>query len=60
LEWSLSTDSAGNLVAGRDDFDTTLWVTDASGKAHSIPSVKGEGFDGIVWVDDRIVTSNIV
>jgi Tol biopolymer transport system component len=59
LQWSLSATSAGDLVANTITRDTTLWVADQTGQAHSIDSVRGEGFMGVTWVGDRIVTSNV-
>jgi Tol biopolymer transport system component len=56
---SLSGTSTGDLVALTNTTATTLWATDHSAHMHSISSLKGEGSENVIWVGDRIVTSNI-
>jgi serine/threonine protein kinase len=58
-EYSLSATATGDLVALTDEDNTSLWVTDHVGQAHAIPSMRGEGDDGAIWVQGRIVSSNM-
>jgi serine/threonine protein kinase/Tol biopolymer transport system component len=58
-EFSLSATATGDLIANTEIPNTTLWVTDRSAQAHPINALRGEGFDSVIWVDGRIVTSNI-
>ena len=60
LEFTLSSSANGDLAAATTTAETTLWVTDPSARnPRLLPSIKGEGDDDVVWVGDRIVTSNI-
>jgi serine/threonine protein kinase/Tol biopolymer transport system component len=58
-EWSLSATAAGDLIAITQAASFTLWVTDAARTPHQVPAAPTEGTDSVVWVDNRIVTSNI-
>ena len=58
-EWSLSATASGDLFAITDISDLSLWVTERSGQIHRIPALRGEGSDSVIWIDNRIVTSNI-
>jgi Tol biopolymer transport system component len=58
-EWSLSGTATGDLIAASDARATTLWVANQPAQPHPIPAMRGEGSDGVVWVDGRVVTSNI-
>jgi eukaryotic-like serine/threonine-protein kinase len=58
-QYSLSATGTGDLIANTDTPNTTLWVTDQSAQAHPINALRGEGFDSVIWVDGRIVTSNM-
>jgi serine/threonine protein kinase/Tol biopolymer transport system component len=59
LEWSLSVTAAGDLIANTETAATALWVGNHSGDMHRIDSVRNEGSESTVWIDHRIVTSNI-
>ncbi|HEY2471127.1 MAG TPA: protein kinase [Terracidiphilus sp.] len=59
LEFTLSSTNSGDLVAVTDHPATTVWAADASSHLRQIPSLGGEGYDGVIWVDGRIVTDNI-
>ena len=54
---TLSTTAAGDLIANTETQFTTLWTTDRAVQPHPIPTVRSEGWDGVVWVGNRIVTS---
>jgi serine/threonine protein kinase len=58
LEWSLSSTAVGDLIANTLAWDDTLWVIDHSGRTQRINSLKNEGSENAIWVDDRVVTSN--
>ena len=58
-EWSLSSTAVGDLIANSESAETTLWMVDKNAKSHSIPSIKGEGVEGVLWVGNQIVTGNI-
>ena len=58
-EYSLSATATGDLIANTETPNTTLWVTDQSAQAHPINALRGEGSDSAIWVDGRIVTSNM-
>jgi len=58
-EWSLSATAGGELFAVTDIPEFSLWVADHSGHLQKIPALHGEGSDGVIWVDGRVVTSNI-
>jgi Tol biopolymer transport system component/DNA-binding winged helix-turn-helix (wHTH) protein len=53
---TLSSNAAGNLVALTKAPSLTLWATDAAGRPQQIPSTRSEGWDGLAWAGDRIVT----
>ncbi len=57
---NLSATATGDMIASTITSDATLWVVDHPGQPHPIPSIKGEGAAGVVWVDARIVTSNFL
>jgi hypothetical protein len=59
-QYSLSATATGDLIATTDTPNATLWVTDQSAQAHPINALRGEGFDSVIWVDGRIVTSNML
>jgi hypothetical protein len=54
----LSTTAAGDLVAITNAPNFTLWITDPFGRASQVPALRSEGSDSVVWVDNRVVTSN--
>lgn len=56
---SLSATDAGDLVAITTAPNMTLWVTDPSGHASQVPALRSEGSDSVVWVDNRVVTSDV-
>ncbi len=56
---SLSATATGDLITTTYTPTTTLWVTDQSAQAHPINALRGEGSDSAIWVDGRIVTSNM-
>jgi serine/threonine protein kinase len=58
-EWSLSGTATGDLIAASDTVATTLWVADQPAQPHPIAALRGEGSDSVVWVNGRVVTSNI-
>jgi serine/threonine protein kinase len=58
-EFTLSSTAGGDLVGITGNPATTLWATDPSSHLHQIPSLPGEGFDSLIWVDGRIVTGNV-
>jgi Tol biopolymer transport system component len=53
---TLSATSVGDLVALTKAPSLTLWATDAGGQSQQIPSTRSEGWDGLAWVGNRIVT----
>lgn len=53
---TLSATAAGDLVALTKAPSLTLWATDAEGQPQQIPSTRSEGWDGLAWVGNRIVT----
>ena len=59
-QWSLSATATGDLVAIALSKESVLWIADAAGHAQPVPGTKAEGWDGVVWVDDQIVTSHLV
>jgi Tol biopolymer transport system component len=59
LEWTLSATAAGDLIANTSTPAITIWATDQSAQPHLITAVRGEGSESVIWVDGRIVTSNI-
>ena len=60
LLWTLSSSANGDLVAATETAETTLWVADLSSRnPRLLPSIKGEGDDGVAWIGNRIVTSNV-
>ncbi len=60
LQWSLSATGAGDLLADTNMPAFTLWTTDHSRQMHQIPSLRSEGQDSVIWVENRIVSSNII
>jgi serine/threonine protein kinase/dipeptidyl aminopeptidase/acylaminoacyl peptidase len=56
---SLSETSRGDLLTGVFSPATALSVLDHNGNAHPIPSLQGEGTASVIWVGDRVATSNI-
>ena len=58
-QWSLSATAAGDLVAITVAPNFTLWVADPSGRVQQVPALRSEGSESVIWVDKRIVTSNI-
>ncbi len=58
-EWSLSATAAGDLIANTSTPSFTIWATDQSNQLHPTASLRNEGYDSVIWVDGRIVTSNI-
>lgn len=58
VQWSLSATANGNLIANTITPTLAIWVTDPSAQPHRIAALGGEGYDSVVWVDGRIVTSN--
>lgn len=58
-EWSLSATASGDLFAITDIAHLSLWVTERSGQTHRVPALRGEGSDSVIWIENRIVTSNI-
>jgi Tol biopolymer transport system component len=58
-EWSLSATSTGELIANTNTPSLTLWATDESAHLRPIPAVRSEGYDSVIWVDGRILTSSI-
>jgi Tol biopolymer transport system component len=56
---SLSSTATGELVANTSAVDSTVWVSDPEGRAQLLPNSKGEGWDGVLWLDGQIVTSDI-
>jgi eukaryotic-like serine/threonine-protein kinase len=58
-EWTLSATATGELVASTVTPALTVWATDSSAQLHPITALRGEGLDSVIWVDGRIVTSNI-
>jgi serine/threonine protein kinase/Tol biopolymer transport system component len=59
LQWTLSATAAGDLIAGSLIPASTLWETDQSAQPRQIPALRGEGSDSVIWLDGRVVTSNI-
>ena len=55
--FTLSATATGTLVAITFVGSSVLWVADPSGQSHPVSSIRGEGTDGVVWVDQRIATS---
>jgi Tol biopolymer transport system component len=55
--FSLSATRAGDLLAEVSQSLLTLWTADHSTKMHQIPSLRSEGRYGVIWVDNRIVSS---
>ncbi len=59
-QWSLSTTRADDLAAIVLSWRTSIWVVDSlSFAARRIPSFESEGFGGVAWVGERIVTTNV-
>ena len=58
-QWSLSSTTAGALVANTDIRDSSVWISDNAGASHAVPSIRGEGIDSLAWVDDRFATCNM-
>jgi serine/threonine protein kinase/Tol biopolymer transport system component len=58
LVWTLSATGVGDLLAGTATQTLTLWATAHSGRLQQIPSLPSEGFSSVIWVDDKIVSSN--
>jgi len=54
----LSTTNVGDLVATTSNLDTAIWVSDRSGRVSRLGSSRGEGLDGVAWVDGKIATCN--
>jgi serine/threonine protein kinase/Tol biopolymer transport system component len=59
FEWSLSATATGELIAITDAAAYTLWVTDPARTPHQVPAAPSEGTESVVWIGNRIVTSNI-
>ena len=58
-QWSLSTTRADDLAAIVLSWRTSIWVVDSPpSTARRVPSFESEGFDGVAWVGERIVTTN--
>jgi DNA-binding winged helix-turn-helix (wHTH) protein/Tol biopolymer transport system component len=57
--WSLSTTSAGDLLAVVFASALTLWTTDQSTQINEIPSLRSEGREknSVIWVENRIVST---
>src|SRR5262249_43857526 len=50
----------GDLVAGTTNFDSAVWITDANGfQPRRIGTGTNEGSDSIVWIGERVVSSNV-
>jgi len=58
-EYSLSATAGGELFAVTNIPNFSLWVTDHSGHSQKVQALRGEGSDSVIWVDGRVVTSNI-
>jgi serine/threonine protein kinase len=58
-QWSLSGTATGDLIAASNTAATTLWVKDQSAQPHPITALRGEGSESVVWVNGRVLTSNI-
>jgi eukaryotic-like serine/threonine-protein kinase len=59
-QFTLSITRTGDLVAGTTNFDSAVWVTDATGsQPRRIGAGTNEGSDSIAWVGDKIISSNI-
>ena len=58
--WSLSATGNGSLLADTITPDLSLWTTNKDGQWRAIPSARGEGLDGVAWVDNRIVSSSVI
>jgi DNA-binding winged helix-turn-helix (wHTH) protein/Tol biopolymer transport system component len=56
---NLSATAAGDLVALTKAPFLTLWVTDTAGQPQQIPSTRSEGWNGLAWVGNRIVTDTL-
>ena len=59
VQWSLSATANGDLITSTITPTLAIWVTDPSAQPHRIAALGGEGSESVVWVDGRIVTSNI-
>ena len=61
LQFTLSSSANGDLVGATLNDRTALWVSDGSGhNLRLLPSLKGEGSDGVAWVGAQFVTSNMI
>src|SRR5262249_39530271 len=59
-QFTLSITSAGDLVAGTTNFDSAVWVTDATGsQPRRIGAGTNEGSDSVAWAGERVVSSNV-
>jgi len=59
-QFTLAITGKGDLVAGTTNFDSAVWVTDATGsQPRRIGAGTNEGSDSIAWVGDKIVSSNV-
>jgi eukaryotic-like serine/threonine-protein kinase len=59
-QWSLSTTRADDLATIVLSWRTSIWGVDsATSSARRISSFEGEGFDGVAWLGERIVTTNV-
>lgn len=58
-QFTLSITGAGELVAGTSNFDSAVWITDATGaRPQRIGTGTGEGSDSVAWVGNKVVSSN--
>ena len=56
--WNLSTTSSGDILAlASSSSALTLWTTDHHTQMREIPSLRREGRDGVIWVDNSIVST---
>jgi eukaryotic-like serine/threonine-protein kinase len=59
-QFTLSITVAGDLVAGTTNFDSAVWVTNATGsQPRRIGAGTNEGSDSIAWVGEGVVSSNV-
>jgi len=59
-QWTLSATTNDDLIANTNVADLSLSATDQSGQPYPIPSLRGEGSESAIWVDNRVVTSSIL
>jgi len=58
-QFTLSIAASGDLAAGTTNFDSAIWVTEASGaQPRRIGAGTNEGSESIGWVGDKVVSSN--